>query len=236
MLSVSSLLDFLMGLLRDDAAKAEFESDPEGVLARNGFDGLCGEDVADARSLLSDSSAVHYSGGGGGGHSYGGGHGHGAVPEIKYVINNYAVAPGHEFNGSFNDYIIDYTYVDNRDVIGDNNVVNWGDIYNDHGVVQIGNGNAGAVDNSINDSNIGNEGTIVEGDNNGNIANGDENGQINEDDEEIFLPVAPAPFAADETPVDLDPTDFPEPDPAPESEPEPEPLPEPVDDGVAGII
>ncbi|MGH3914504.1 MAG: IniB N-terminal domain-containing protein, partial [Pseudonocardiaceae bacterium] len=34
MLTVDSLLDFLLNLLRDEAAQAEFERDPEGALAR----------------------------------------------------------------------------------------------------------------------------------------------------------------------------------------------------------
>ncbi|MDQ4116500.1 MAG: IniB N-terminal domain-containing protein, partial [Actinomycetota bacterium] len=38
--------------MRDPAARAEFDRDPDGTLERNGLDGLSGHDVRDARLLL----------------------------------------------------------------------------------------------------------------------------------------------------------------------------------------
>ena len=59
MLSVSSLIDFLMNLLRDEAAQAEFERDPQGMLARHGLEDLCGQDVRDAAPMLADQEGVY---------------------------------------------------------------------------------------------------------------------------------------------------------------------------------
>lgn len=58
MLSVSSLIDFLLSLLRDEEALAEFEADPDGALARSGLDGVSADDIRDVLPLLSDCSGV----------------------------------------------------------------------------------------------------------------------------------------------------------------------------------
>ncbi|MGH8571024.1 MAG: IniB N-terminal domain-containing protein, partial [Gammaproteobacteria bacterium] len=58
MLSVSSLIEFLMNLLRDEAAAAEFDHDPHAMLARHGLDGLSGQDVRDAAPMVADHQGV----------------------------------------------------------------------------------------------------------------------------------------------------------------------------------
>ena len=111
--TVSSLIDFLMELLRDEAAQAEFERDPEGTLAKHGLDGLCGQDVHDAYPMLADQPGVHVKGGE-----------HAALPRyqggdddpvraITYLKEHHEVREPviHETN----EY--SYTYVDDRDTI-----------------------------------------------------------------------------------------------------------------------
>ncbi|MET0135936.1 MAG: IniB N-terminal domain-containing protein [Kibdelosporangium sp.] len=57
-MTAESLLDFILSLLRDPQAQQEFRDDPSGTLERNGFQGLCGQDVADALPLVIDDSRV----------------------------------------------------------------------------------------------------------------------------------------------------------------------------------
>ncbi|MCA1675920.1 MAG: MSCRAMM family adhesin SdrC, partial [Actinobacteria bacterium] len=121
MVSVSSLLDFLLSLLQDDEAKEEFERDPQGMLARNGLEGVRGQDVRDVAPMMADHPAVYPSGGGSS--SYGDGghaprHYHEAdehddpVREINYLKQNYDVdrtVINNEYNLNYYD---DRTYID----------------------------------------------------------------------------------------------------------------------------
>jgi hypothetical protein len=66
MLAFSEIIDFLLNLMRDETARAEFEQDPQGTLARAGLQGVTGQDISDARLLLADSGAVRATGGDGG--------------------------------------------------------------------------------------------------------------------------------------------------------------------------
>ncbi|MBW0116699.1 IniB N-terminal domain-containing protein [Pseudonocardia abyssalis] len=75
MLSLSSLIDFLLGLLRDEDAQAEFARDPQGVLARHDLAGITAQDVRDVQPMLADCDGVSYRGDGGG--NDGGGNGGG---------------------------------------------------------------------------------------------------------------------------------------------------------------
>lgn len=104
MVSASSLMDFLMNLLSDPDAKAEFENDPEGVLARNGLNQVCGQDVRDIGPLLADASGVS----GTGRHGLHPG-GDDPVAGIKYLTRHYTV----EKDVTNNHY--DINYVDDRD-------------------------------------------------------------------------------------------------------------------------
>ena len=108
MLSVSSLIEFLMNLLRDKDAQAEFVADPDGMLARHGLEGICGQDVRDVTPMVADHAAVHV--------KHGGYHSSSnddddPVRQIKHITEHYEVKntvvnPADEYN---------YTYVDDRD-------------------------------------------------------------------------------------------------------------------------
>jgi hypothetical protein len=61
-LAFSEIIDFLLKLMRDENARAEFEQDPQGTLARAGLEGVTGQDISDARLQLADSGAVRATG------------------------------------------------------------------------------------------------------------------------------------------------------------------------------
>ena len=71
MLSLSSLIEFLLDLLRDPQVADDFARDPQGTLAANGLAGVTAADVRDVRPLLADHPGVRCGdddrGGGGGG-------------------------------------------------------------------------------------------------------------------------------------------------------------------------
>lgn len=107
MLSASSLIDFLMSLLRDDAAAAEFARDPQAMLARHGLDDLCGQDVRDAAPLVADHAAVTATA------PVGSAPGDDPITEITHLTKHYQLDPtvvheSHQYH---------YTYVDDRDTI-----------------------------------------------------------------------------------------------------------------------
>jgi hypothetical protein len=56
--TVNALIEFLLDLLRDEEAQAEFVRDPQGALARAGLEGVSGQDVCDAQTVLADHPAV----------------------------------------------------------------------------------------------------------------------------------------------------------------------------------
>ena len=58
MSSVTSLLDFILNLLRDPQAQAEFKANPQAVLADNGLTGVCAADIHDTLPLVTDNRAV----------------------------------------------------------------------------------------------------------------------------------------------------------------------------------
>ena len=58
MLAFSDIIDFLLKLLGDEAARAEFEQDPQGTLEQAGLEGVTAQDIRDARLQLADSGAV----------------------------------------------------------------------------------------------------------------------------------------------------------------------------------
>ncbi len=125
MLSLSSLIEFLLDMLRDEATKAEFERDPSGTLAARGLSGVTAQDVRDVQPMLADvggvqrvahdgghASARTYDGGGrhddgggrhddgggrhgDGGGRHGGGEHHDAVREIHHVTHEYEVVRPH---------------------------------------------------------------------------------------------------------------------------------------------
>jgi hypothetical protein len=54
----SDIIDFLLNLLSDETARAEFDQDPQGSLEQAGLEGVSAADIRDARLQLADSGAV----------------------------------------------------------------------------------------------------------------------------------------------------------------------------------
>jgi hypothetical protein len=89
MMSVSALIDFLMNLMRDEDAQAEFDQDPQGTLSKNGLDGVSGQDVRDARMIMADDGGVRARPG----HSSGSGsRGDDPIREIHHTTTNYVIS------------------------------------------------------------------------------------------------------------------------------------------------
>ncbi|MDQ3764297.1 MAG: IniB N-terminal domain-containing protein [Actinomycetota bacterium] len=154
----TTLLDFILNLLRDSDAKAAFIADPEKALAEAGLSDVCGEDVADAMSYVADYHPVTYVGSREyhGGHTSGPHHGHGghsyhpephatAVHQLEYISNN-------------------YSYIDDQDTIIDKSVNQ--SIWNEGTLLQ----------RFDDDSVIATDQSVAAGrDIDGNVANGDDN-------------------------------------------------------------
>jgi hypothetical protein len=112
---VSTLLDFILDLLRDPEAAAEFEADPEGTLAAAGLGDVCGADLEELLPMLADYAPVAGGVGGGwypedsdsgsgsgsedddddeGGYTPGGHHHEGGeldiVAKLKYIQQNFS--------------------------------------------------------------------------------------------------------------------------------------------------
>jgi hypothetical protein len=87
MQSVSTLIEFLMNLLRDEDAQAEFEQDPQAALAASGLGNVSGQDVRDARLIMADDGAAHPRDGGASSHHVRSDHD--AVHEIRHTTLNY---------------------------------------------------------------------------------------------------------------------------------------------------
>lgn len=53
-MTMQDVIDFLLDLMRNEETQAEFERDPDGVLADRGLEGVTAQDVRDARLVLAD--------------------------------------------------------------------------------------------------------------------------------------------------------------------------------------
>jgi hypothetical protein len=102
----SSLLDWILNLLRDPETRAAFEADPSGYAADHGFQDLSSNDVYDALCLIADNQSAGYDHRGG---DSGGGvhypppprpdHGDdGSRYLSSYVTNNYTTVEEHNTN------------------------------------------------------------------------------------------------------------------------------------------
>jgi hypothetical protein len=100
-LSLSSLIEFLLDMLRDEATQAEFARDPSATLAARGLAGVTAQDIRDVQPMLADVDGVQCVAGdgpaehggrlhGGSGHHGSGGH-HDVVREIHHVTREYTV-------------------------------------------------------------------------------------------------------------------------------------------------
>ena len=105
MSSLSALIDFLVGLMRDSDAHEAFQQDPQNTLAQNGLSHVTGQDVRDARMVMRDGGGLRPTG-----HS-----GHSAsndpVREIHHTTTHYQVEEHYQYvDQTFN--LID---IDDRD-------------------------------------------------------------------------------------------------------------------------
>ncbi len=115
MLTISSLIEFLLDLLRDEDAQAEFVADPQGMLARHGLGQLSAQDVYDVAPLVADHASVHvkHEGYHPGSDHPGPYHGDDPVQAISHITRHYEVTnvtvdESSEYN---------LTYVDDRDTV-----------------------------------------------------------------------------------------------------------------------
>ncbi len=112
----SDIIDFLLRLLSDDAARAEFDEDPQGTLEAAGLGGVTAQDIRDARLQLADSGAVSATDDGAGS-SYP--DGDDPVREIGYTTRHY-VADGVDDTGPADPNPVDgggTVTIDDRDTL-----------------------------------------------------------------------------------------------------------------------
>jgi hypothetical protein len=99
MSSVTSLLDFILNLLKDPQAQAEFKADPQAVLASNGLTGVCAEDIHDTLPLVTDNRAVEQTSSHTAAPSAtpapGESDTHAAVRYLSYITNTYSYTDDH---------------------------------------------------------------------------------------------------------------------------------------------
>jgi hypothetical protein len=98
MQSVSALIEFLMNLLRDEKAQAEFEQHPQATLAEHGLHNVSGQDVRDARLIMADDGAVHPRHGSGRSHHHARNEHDDPVREIRHTTQQYEAS---EHAGSY---------------------------------------------------------------------------------------------------------------------------------------
>ncbi|MGH3759468.1 IniB N-terminal domain-containing protein [Actinophytocola sp.] len=104
--TISSLIDFLLALLGDEELQAEFQQDPEGVLAKYGLDSTCGLDIRDVQPMVADHVGVQATGG-----PPHFANSDDALPEISVITKHYVVHEGPDINN------YNYYYVDDEDII-----------------------------------------------------------------------------------------------------------------------
>ena len=192
---LSTLIDFLMNLLKDDEAKKAFDENPDAELHKAGLNGVTGQDVRDARLIMADSGGVRARGA-----ERSSSHDDDPVREIHHTTREYVVekpVTNIEQNISIDDR--DVTIIDDSFNSDDDTEVNSVAIQdNDTNVVQ--------VKDSFNEPDPVTEDVPLEP-------------EPLEDDPEIVLddPVVlpePEPVPVPEAfPVDVEPEPVPEPDP-----------------------
>jgi hypothetical protein len=107
MSSLTGIIDFLVGLMRDDKASAAFEQNPQAALQSNGLGGVTGQDVRDARMIMRDEGGLRPCGPGS---SHSGSDD--PVREIRHTTKNYEVENHYQHTEqTFN--LID---IDDRDI------------------------------------------------------------------------------------------------------------------------
>jgi hypothetical protein len=152
MSSVTSLLDFILNLLKDPQAQAEFKANPQAVLADNGLTGVCAADIHDTLPLVTDNRAVEQTSAHTSAPSAAPAPGesdtHAAVRYLSYITNTYTYTDDHStaIDESVHQNIwaagdVTQTF-DNNNVVssGDGSVAAGGDISGS--TVTTGNGDA----------------------------------------------------------------------------------------------
>ena len=110
MLSVSTLIDFLMNLMRDEDAMAAFEQDPQAALTGSGLAGVTAQDVRDARLIMADDGHVRPTGNGGSSSG-----GDDPVREIHHTTRHYEVDESHQVTDI--DQTLTLINIDDRDTV-----------------------------------------------------------------------------------------------------------------------
>jgi hypothetical protein len=113
-LAFSDIIDFLIHLLGDDAARAEFDRDPQGALESAGLEGVSAQDIRDARLQLADSGAVHATDSGAHPAYHGGDD---PVREIGYTARHYAAEEHETHIASDVDHGSTVISIDDRDTL-----------------------------------------------------------------------------------------------------------------------
>ncbi|WP_019875020.1 IniB N-terminal domain-containing protein [Sporichthya polymorpha] len=83
----TSLLDWIMDLMRDGGAREAFNTNPQLSMASAGFTNVCGADVADSRAFLFDNPSIREVGG----VDRPATDDADAAEQIRYIINNYTI-------------------------------------------------------------------------------------------------------------------------------------------------
>jgi hypothetical protein len=199
MTTSTTLIEFLLNLMRDPAAQTAFQDDPQGYLASCGVGDVSPADVHDALVLLEDNQHADFSRD----HNTGGNSVH-VVPPPPAPHP----APGVSEHQSAIQYLNNYitnNYIDDRDTITDNSVnqqidTGGGDFDQDidvHSTVASGDGSVAAggnIDgstittgsgNTVGDGNVRGDGNIVGDDNDGNLTGHGDGNVVGDDNQAV---------------------------------------------------
>lgn len=94
--AMTSLLEFILNLLRDPVAQEQFKANPQQALRDHGFDEVCGQDVHDALPLVVDNVLVSGTGGPLPSPQPGEDHFDIAIRQIDHIVNNYSYTDSHD--------------------------------------------------------------------------------------------------------------------------------------------
>jgi hypothetical protein len=141
--AMTSLLEFILNLLRDPVAQEQFKADPQQALRDHGFDELCAQDVHDALPLVVDNVLVSGTGDSLPAPQPGEDHFVFAIRQIDHIVNNYSYTDSHDTH-------VDYSVHQTIWTQGDVNQSFDNDYGNNH--------------SSDNDTVTANDSTVVDGD------------------------------------------------------------------------
>ncbi|MGH3585767.1 MAG: IniB N-terminal domain-containing protein [Pseudonocardia sp.] len=102
---MQAIIDFLLSVMRDPQARAEFEQNPTAAMSSAGIEGATAQDVRDAQLQMADRGLARSSGG-----SSSGSGGDDPVQEISYTTRHYEVSEDAP------DYITNINNIDDRDI------------------------------------------------------------------------------------------------------------------------